>query len=107
MKLKLSALALVLSLSTGALANETAKSDADITTAVQAALNAQPSLKEQKIAVSTKSNSKGEKEVTLSGTVPDQQMMVTAGMAAEKVPGVTFVINDINPEDYLREQAKK
>lgn len=107
MKFRLSALALVFGLSTGAAATETPKTDADITAAVQAALAAQPDLKDQKIAVSTKSNSKGEREVTLSGTVPEQQMMVNAGMAAEKVAGVTYVINDINPEAYLREQAQK
>lgn len=80
------------------------KSDAEITAAVEAALAAEPSLKGQKISVTTKTV-KGEKEVILTGTVTDQQMMVSAGLAAEKVAGVKYVINEINPEEYLREKA--
>ncbi len=69
--------------------------DADLTKAVEAAIAAEPTLTGQKITVSTK-----DREVTLKGTVSDQQLMVTAGLTAEKVTGVKFVINDIFPADY-------
>lgn len=84
-----------------------AKSDSDITKDVEKALAAEPTLKDQKITVTTKTNEKGEKEVTLKGVVTDQQMMVSAGLAAEKTPGVKYVMNEIDPEDYLREIAAK
>jgi len=84
-----------------------AKSDSDITKDVELAIAAEPTLKGQKITVTTKTNDKGEKEVTLKGVVADQQMMVTAGLAAEKTPGVKYVMNEIDPADYLRELAAK
>lgn len=65
---------------------------------------AEPTPKDQKITVTPKGNSKGEKEVTLAEMVKEQIMMLTAGQIAEKVPGVTYVINDINSADYLHQQ---
>ena len=77
-------------------------SDSDITTNVQAALAAEPTLKDQKINVSTKAG-----EVRLTGVVSDQQLMVTAGHTAEHVAGVKFVLNEIDNDDYLRAKAGK
>ena len=76
--------------------------DDEITRQAQAALAADPVLKSQKINVSTE---KG--EVHLTGVVAEQDMMVTAGHLIEKIPGVKFVLNEIDNEDYLREQAAK
>lgn len=79
------------------------KSDADITAAVEAALAAEPTLKGQKITVTTKGEK--DKEVTLTGTVTEPMLMVTAAQVAEKVHGVKYVINEIYPDAYLREHA--
>ena len=79
-----------------------AVSDSDITQQAEAALAADPVLKSQKIKVSTE---KG--EVHLTGVVTEQDMMVAAGHLVEKIPGVKYVLNEIDNEDYLREQAAK
>jgi len=77
-------------------------SDSDITQQVETAIAADPVLKTQKIKVSTE---KG--EVHLTGVVAEQDMMVSAGHLVEKIPGVKYVLNEIDNEDYLREQAAK
>lgn len=77
-------------------------SDDEISQQVRAALAAEPTLNGQKINVATKGG-----EVNLTGLVSDQQLMVTAGHVAEKVPGVKYVLNEIDNEDYLREKAAK
>ena len=79
-----------------------ARSDDDITKDVQAAIAAEATLKDQHIQVSTKGG-----EVTLEGTVTEQQLMVTAGHAAEKVQGVKYVLNNIAPEEYLKDHPAK
>lgn len=106
MKRLVLSLVLALGLTTGAAfaadAPAAAPTDADITKQVEAALAADPVLKDQKIKVSTKNA-----EVSLTGVVADQEMMVTAGHLVEKIPGVKYVLNEIDNLDYLREQAAK
>lgn len=93
-----------IALSLGAIAADAPAlaSDDQITEQVKAAIAAEPTLKDQKIDVRTKGG-----EVNLSGLVTDQQLMVTAGHVAEKVPGVKYVINEIDNADYLRDKAEK
>lgn len=79
-----------------------APSDEELTKQVEVALAADAVLKNQKIKVSTK-----KAEVSLTGVVADQEMMVAAGHLVEKIPGVKYVLNEIDNEDYLREQAAK
>jgi osmotically-inducible protein OsmY len=112
MKTFVSALSLALGIATASIAVTcvpaqaadavAARVDDDITKDVQAAIAAEPTLKDQHIDVSTKAG-----EVTLVGTVTDQQLMVTAGHAAEKIQGVKYVLNNIAPEDYLKEHPAK
>lgn len=83
-------------------ADAVAPTDAELVQKVEAALAAEPSLKNQKIKVAAKSG-----EVKLTGVVSDQQLMVTAGHVSEGIAGVKFVLNEIDNEEYLREQAAK
>ncbi|MBX9298710.1 BON domain-containing protein [Chromobacterium vaccinii] len=65
-----------------------APTDEQLAASVKQALDAEPALKPLDLKVSSK---KG--EVTIEGTMTDDQQMFQAGQAAEKVPGVKFVIN--------------
>ncbi|MGD1825619.1 Osmotically-inducible protein OsmY, contains BON domain [Chromobacterium violaceum] len=65
-----------------------APTDEQLAASVKQALDAEPELKPLDLKVSSK---KG--EVTIEGVMTDDQQMFKAGQAAEKVPGVKFVIN--------------
>jgi hyperosmotically inducible periplasmic protein len=71
-----------------------AQTDAELASAVQAALNANADLKKLNIKVSSK-----DKDVTLSGNVPTGAHMATAGVIAQKVKGVRYVLNNLMPQD--------
>ncbi|WP_374352454.1 BON domain-containing protein [Chitinimonas sp.] len=90
------------SLAVSAADAQPAVSDEELNRQVEAALAADPVLSKQKIKVSTK-----KAEVSLTGVVKEQDMMVAAGHLVEKIPGVKYVLNEIDNEDYLREQAAK
>lgn len=63
-------------------------SDTELATNVKAALDSDSELQKLGLTVSSK---KG--EVTIEGTMTDDQQMAKAGMIAEKVSGVVFVNN--------------
>jgi len=65
-------------------------SDAELADKVKAALDNEADLKKLNLSVSSK---KG--EVTINGTMTDDQQMYIAGVTAEKVEGVKFVINNM------------
>lgn len=74
-----------------------ANSEEELAAAVQAAINADPALKAQNLKVTAKKD-----EVTITGEVSDEMMMLTAAQIAEKVKGVKYVINEIYPKGYKK-----
>ncbi|GGP25700.1 BON domain-containing protein [Silvimonas amylolytica] len=71
-----------------------APTDEQLAASVKAALDADATLKAFNLAVTSK-----KAEVTIDGTVDHGEQMAQAGQIAEKVPGVKYVINNINPKD--------
>ncbi|QEL56456.1 BON domain-containing protein [Chromobacterium paludis] len=67
-----------------------APTDEQLVVSVKQALDADSELKALDLKVSSK---KG--EVTIEGMMNDDQQMFKAGQIAEKVPGVKFVINNM------------
>jgi len=72
-------------------ADDAAVSDEQLASNVKTALDADPELKTLDLHVSSK-----KQEVTIDGKMTDDQQMFKAGVIAEKVPGVKFVINNMN-----------
>ncbi|MBV8679165.1 MAG: BON domain-containing protein [Aquitalea sp.] len=66
-------------------------SDEQLASNVKNALDADPELKALDLHVSSK-----KQEVTIDGKMTDDQQMFKAGVIAEKIPGVKFVINNMN-----------
>ncbi|BBF83829.1 hypothetical protein DLM_0146 [Aquitalea magnusonii] len=66
-------------------------SDEQLASNVKNALDADPELKALDLHVVSK-----KQEVTIDGKMTDDQQMFKAGVIAEKVPGVKFVINNMN-----------
>jgi hypothetical protein len=66
-------------------------SDEQLASNVKNALDADPELKALDLHVVSK-----KQEVTIDGKMTDDQQMYKAGVIAEKVPGVKFVINNMN-----------
>ncbi len=66
-------------------------SDEQLASNVKNALDADPELKTLDLHVASK-----KQEVTIDGKMTDDQQMYKAGVIAEKVPGVKFVINNMN-----------
>lgn len=66
------------------------QADAQLATTVQTALNADPALAKLNLKVTSK---KG--DITIEGTMTDDQQMVRAGEIAQSVPGVKNVTNDM------------
>jgi hyperosmotically inducible periplasmic protein len=71
-----------------------APTDEQLAASVKAALDADANLKPFNLMVTSK-----KAEVSIDGTVDHGEQMAEAGQIAEKVPGVKFVINNINPKD--------
>jgi len=65
-------------------------SDVELAAKVKTALDADPELRQLKLTVKSKN-----KEVTIDGKMSDDQQMLKAGLIAEKVPGVKYVINNM------------
>ncbi len=65
--------------------------DEQLAVNVKSALDADPELKALDLKVTSK-----KQEVTIDGKMSDDQQMYKAGVIAEKVPGVKFVINNMN-----------
>lgn len=65
-------------------------SDTELASKVKTALDADPELRQLKLNVVSKN-----KEVTIDGKMTDDQQMFKAGVIAEKVPGVKYVINNM------------
>ncbi len=72
-------------------AEDAVPSDEQLATNVKNALDADPELKALDLHVVSK-----KQEVTIDGKMTDDQQMFKAGVIAEKVPGVKFVINNMN-----------
>ena len=66
-------------------------SDEQLASTVKNALDSDPELKALNLHVVSK-----KQEVTIDGKMTDDQQMFKAGVIAEKVPGVKFVINNMN-----------
>jgi osmotically-inducible protein OsmY len=65
-------------------------SDAELAAKVKAALDSDPELSKLNLKVTSKQS-----EVSIDGTMTDDQQMLKAGLIAEKVPGVKYVINNM------------
>ncbi|MDN0073655.1 BON domain-containing protein [Crenobacter sp. SG2303] len=65
-------------------------SDAELAGKVKAALDSDADLKKLNLKVTSKQG-----EVTITGTMTDDQQMYNAGVIAEKVSGVKYVINNM------------
>lgn len=68
-----------------------ATADAELASKVKAALDGDEELRKLNLQVSIKKQN----EVVIDGTMTDDQQMFKAGVIAEKVPGVKFVINNM------------
>jgi len=67
--------------------------DEELAARVKATLDAQPELQGLNLKVTSKNA-----EVTVAGTVDSGEQLYKAGVTAEKVPGVKYVINDMHPK---------
>ncbi|MDN0082982.1 BON domain-containing protein [Crenobacter sp. SG2305] len=65
-------------------------SDSELAGKVKAALDSDADLKKLNLKVTSKQG-----EVTITGTMTDDQQMYNAGVIAEKVSGVKYVINNM------------
>lgn len=70
-----------------------AVSDDALVAAVKAALSAKPELKADDLKITSKQG-----EVTIAGTVDSGRQLVNIANAAQAVPGVKFVINEMFPK---------
>lgn len=68
--------------------------DEELVAQVQAALHADAELKNLQLDVSSKNG-----EVTLAGQTEDGQQLFKAALAAQSVPGVKTVKNEMNPKN--------
>nr|WP_176426092.1 BON domain-containing protein [Chromobacterium sp. ASV5] len=75
-----------------AFADAPAPSDEELAVSVKQALDADADLKPLNLTVVSQKS-----EVTIQGKMTDDQQMFKAGQIAEKVPGVKFVINKMEP----------
>lgn len=71
----------------------TPDSDESIVAAVKSALAAKPELKANDLIITSKNG-----EVKLAGDVEDGQALYNIGLVAQKVEGVKFVVNEMNPK---------
>lgn len=90
-----SAIATALPLGSQAVAQTAAPVDDEaVVAAVKSALAAKPELKADQLKITSK---KG--EVTISGPVENGTQLYQIGLVAQKVPGVKYVINDMEPKN--------
>ncbi|SCK21507.1 BON domain-containing protein [Vogesella sp. LIG4] len=89
--IRLSAAAVLFASSLMAVAGEA--EDLKLASDVKAAIDSSDTLKAFNLKVSAKDGN-----VTIEGTVDQGLQMADVGMAAEKVPGVKFVFNNIMPK---------
>lgn len=90
-----SAIATAMPFGSQAFAQAAAPADDDaIAAAVKAALAAKPELKADHLQITSK---KG--EVTIAGPVENGTQLYQIGMVAQKVPGVKYIISEMEPKN--------
>lgn len=72
-------------------AEQQAAADAELAAKVKTALDSDEELRKLNLKISIKKKD----EAVIDGTMTDDQQMLKAGLIAEKVPGVKYVINNM------------